>query len=69
LIALSGSWGRPFGFDGIEPLIELRPVKGDEKFAAIAEDRMREMAALDRYERRAISKRKFAIRDFDLTDH
>jgi hypothetical protein len=36
-------------------------------FATIVEDRIRELAALDRYERRAISKRKSAIRAFDCT--
>ena len=36
--------------------------KDEEKFATIVEDRTRELAALDRYERRAISKRKSAIR-------
>jgi hypothetical protein len=49
----------------IKPLIELTPLKDDEKFATIVEDRTRELAALDRYERRAISKRKSAIRAFD----
>ena len=49
----------------IKPLIELKPLKDNEKFATIVEDRTRELAALDRYERRAISKRKSAIRAFD----
>jgi len=52
-------------FDDIEPLVELKPLKDDEKFATVVEDRTRELAALDRYERRAISKRKSAIRTFD----
>jgi hypothetical protein len=41
-----------FDFDGIEPLIALKPLKDDEKFATVGEDRIRELAALDRYERR-----------------
>ena len=53
----------------IKPLIELKPLKDNEKFATIVEDRTRELAALDRYERRAISKRKSAIRAFELGQH
>jgi hypothetical protein len=49
----------------IEPLIDLKPLEDDEKFATVVEDRIRQLAALDRYERRANSKRKSAIRAFD----
>ena len=57
--------GTSFDFDVIEPLIELEPLKSDQKFATAIEARTRELSALDRYERRAISKRKSAIRAFD----
>jgi hypothetical protein len=57
--------GTSFDSDDIEPLVERKPLKDDEKFATVVEDGIRELAALDRYERRAISKRKFAIRAFD----
>ena len=45
----------------------LSPVSGaiNRKFATVVEDRVRELATLDCYERRAISKRKSAIRAFD----
>jgi hypothetical protein len=52
-------------FGDIKPQIELKPLKDEEKFSTIVEDRIRELTALDRYERRALSKRKSAIRAFD----
>ena len=39
--------------------------QGVEKFALILADCVGELAAFDRYERRALSRRKFAIRAFD----
>jgi hypothetical protein len=62
---IASSRSRGLESDGIEPLIELKPLKEDEKLATTMEDRIRDLAALDRYERRAISRRKSAIRVFD----
>ena len=42
-----------------------RKPEGAEKFAYILFDLAREFGAMDRYERRALSRRKFAIRAFD----
>jgi hypothetical protein len=38
---------------------------GPEKFATILSDKAQPLGALDRYERRALLRRKFAIREFD----
>jgi hypothetical protein len=38
---------------------------GPAKFATILSEEMKQLSAMDRYERRALSRRKFAIRAFD----
>lgn len=47
-----------------QPLI-TKP-EGRHKAATIFADYAARLAVMDRYERRALSRRKFAIRDFDL---
>jgi hypothetical protein len=59
--------GTPFEVHEIEEMIDPEPLEGDAKFAAVVEDKSSELAALDRYERRALSRRKAAIRNFDAT--
>ena len=39
--------------------------EGPAKFATILSEETKQLLAMDRYERRALSRRKFAIRAFD----
>jgi hypothetical protein len=45
--------------------VQSKP-EGPQKFVTILSDMTRRLAAMDRYERRALSRRKFAIRAFDV---
>jgi hypothetical protein len=49
----------------IESLVPGKPLEGDEKLTAVPAEHMSELARLGRYERRALSRRKSAIREFD----
>jgi hypothetical protein len=46
--------------------LDTTPPQGPRKFATILLDEAKQLRAMDRYERRALSRRRFAIRAFDL---
>jgi hypothetical protein len=66
-VALSGCHTRslPVEVDEIKEIFNPKPPEGEEKLAVILEGTISELAALDRYEGRALSRRKSAIRNFD----
>jgi hypothetical protein len=51
--------------DNMMEVLNSKP-QGPYKFATILADKTRQLLALDRYERRALSRRKFALRAFDV---
>jgi hypothetical protein len=48
----------------LETFVTSTP-QGPQKLATILSEEVRQLSAMDRYERRALSRRKFAIRAFD----
>ena len=63
LIRVERSKGTSVDLEMIDPVLHPKPLEGDVKFAAVLFDK--EATRLERYERRALSRRNSAIRNID----
>ena len=55
----------PLVIDTIRDMLSTKPLEGEEKLTIVLKEKISEFAVLDRYDRRALSRRKAAIRNFD----